>query len=81
MIYSYVLMICAPCVMMYQVCDLLVVNKTDVLEYFDFDKDKLVEYAGMRNPDIEIVFISAKTGEGIPQLAQWILREIKAWQK
>ena len=59
--------------LMYQTCDLLVVNKVDVEEYFDFDRAKLVEYARKRNPDIEIFFISAKTGEGIPALAQWLL--------
>lgn len=59
--------------LMYQTCDLLVVNKVDVEEYFDFDRAKLVEYARKRNPDIEILFISAKTGEGIPALAQWLL--------
>ena len=64
---------------MYETCDLLVVNKTDVLEYFDFDKEKAVEYAKMRNPDIDVIFISAKTGEGIPQLAEWILKNVKEW--
>jgi len=67
--------------LMYEVCDLLVVNKIDVMEYFDFDKDKLIEYARMRNPDIEIIFISAKTGEGIPQLARWIIRQTENWNK
>ncbi|MCF2683653.1 hydrogenase nickel incorporation protein HypB [Faecalicatena contorta] len=65
--------------LMYETCDLLVVNKTDVLEYFDFDKEKAVEYAKMRNPDIDVIFISAKTGEGIPQLAEWILKNVKEW--
>ena len=52
--------------LMYETCDLLVINKIDVLDYFDFDKEKVVQYAKMRNPDIDIIFISAKTGEGIP---------------
>ena len=64
---------------MYETCHLLVVNKIDVMEYFDFDQDKLVEYAKMRNPNIEILFISAKTGEGIPQLAEWVLTNTAQW--
>ena len=58
--------------LMYETCQLLVVNKTDVLPYFDFDCEKLCEYAKRRNPEIEILFASAKTGEGIPEIAGWI---------
>ena len=58
--------------LMYETCQLLVVNKTDVLPYFDFDCEKLCEYAKRRNPEIEILFVSAKTGEGIPEIAGWI---------
>lgn len=65
--------------LMYETCSLLVVNKTDVIEYFDFSKDKVVEYAKMRNPDIDIIFISAKTGEGVEELAKWILNKTKEW--
>lgn len=67
--------------LMYEMCDLLVVNKIDVMEYFDFDPEKVIEYARMRNPEIEIIFVSAKTGEGINQLADWILTQIKDWNK
>jgi len=64
---------------MYENCQLLVVNKIDAIEHFDFDKEKVVEYAKMRNPDIEILFVSAKTGEGIPELADWIIRNVNQW--
>ena len=64
--------------LMYESCSLLVVNKIDVLPWFDFDMDKLTENAKMRNPDIEIIPVSAKTGEGIAELANWILNRIKA---
>ena len=65
--------------LMYETCDLLVINKIDVIEYFDFDKEKVVEYAKMRNPKIEIIFVSAKTGEGIDKLAEWILKNVNEW--
>ena len=67
--------------LMYETCQLLIINKTDVLDYFDFDRNKVVEYAKMRNPDIEILFVSAKTGEGIPQVAEWILHQVEAWTR
>ncbi len=65
--------------LMYEICDLLVVNKIDVLPYFDFDKEKVVEYAKRRNPNIEVIFISAKTGEGVDQVADWLLNQVKDW--
>jgi hydrogenase nickel incorporation protein HypB len=65
--------------LMYETCHLLVINKIDVMDYFDFDKDKVVKAAKMRNPDIDVLFISARTGEGIPQLAEWILNQVSQW--
>ena len=65
--------------LMYETCQLLVINKIDVLDYFDFDKEKVVEYAKMRNPNIEILFVSAKTGEGIAQVAEWIMKSTAEW--
>ena len=65
--------------LMYETCQLLVVNKIDAEDFFDFDRKKLVEYARRRNPDIEIIFCSAKTGEGIPQLADWLETQIRNW--
>ena len=65
--------------LMYESCELLVVTKTDVLDYFDFCKEKVEEYAKMRNPDIEILYTSAKTGEGVDRVAQWILEHTKKW--
>ena len=67
--------------LMYETCQLLVINKIDVMEYFDFDPEKVVEYAKMRNPDIEILFVSAKTGEGVPQVAEWILKQVQQWNQ
>ena len=67
--------------LMYETCQLLVVNKIDVEDYFDFDREKVVEYAKMRNPHIEILFVSAKTGEGIPQVAHWIRNQVAQWTR
>ncbi|MBR6777073.1 MAG: hydrogenase nickel incorporation protein HypB [Clostridia bacterium] len=67
--------------LMYETSQLLVINKTDVLPYFDFDTTKVEEYARMRNPDIDILYVSAKTGEGIPALADWIYKSVQAWNQ
>lgn len=67
--------------LMYETCQLLVVNKIDVLPYFDFDTEKVVEYAKMRNPDIKVIFASARTGEGVDAVADWILENVKEWNK
>ena len=67
--------------LMYETCQLLVINKIDVLPYFDFDTDKVVEYAKMRNPDIKILFVSARTGEGIDAVADWIVDSVKEWME
>ncbi len=67
--------------LMYEKCDLLVINKTDVLPYFDFDRQKVEEYAKLRNPNIDILYISAKAGEGIGELADWIVAQVKDWRE
>ena len=67
--------------LMYETCHLLVINKIDVEPYFDFDREKVMEYAKMRNPNIDILFISAKTGQGIEQVALWILTEVNRWNQ
>lgn len=65
--------------LMYETCDLLVVSKIDVLPYFDFDCDKVVEYAKMRNPDIDVIFVCARIGEGVSAVADWIVKNVKQW--
>ena len=67
--------------LMYETCDLLIINKIDVEPYFNFDRNKVMEYAKMRNPNIHILFISAKTGEGIPELANWLLQQVRQWNQ
>ena len=65
--------------LMYETCDMLVVNKIDTLPIFDFDKEKMEGYARARNPEIEIFYISAKTGEGVQELADVLVRKVKEW--
>lgn len=67
--------------LMYEKCDLLVINKMDVLPYFDFDREKVEKYARQRNSKIDILYISAKTGEGIEALADWIVAQARAWRE
>ena len=67
--------------LMFQVCDAVILNKMDVMPWFDFDPEKCAEYVHMRNPKAEIFPISAKTGEGVEALAQWLLSEITAWRQ
>ena len=66
--------------LMFSVCDLVLVNKTDVLPYFDFDMDKCREYVAMRNPKARVIPICAKTGEGVGQFADWLLAEVNNWK-
>ena len=66
--------------LIFTVCDALLINKTDVLPYFDFDMDKVVEYAHRRNPKLEIFPVSAKTGEGMDAWCGWLRRQVKGWQ-
>ena len=67
--------------LIFQVCDVLIINKIDVLPYFDFDMDKVQEYARLRNPNIKIFPISAKTGEGVDAWCHWLKEQVRAWQE
>ena len=66
--------------LIFTVCDVLIINKIDVLPYFDFDMDKVVEYAHRRNPDLKIFPLSAKTGNGMDAWCDWLKTQVSAWQ-
>ena len=66
--------------LMFQVCDAVILNKIDVLPYFDFDMEKCAEYIHLRNPKAKIFPISAKTGEGVAAVAQWLKAEVADWK-
>ena len=66
--------------LMYQVCDLVLVNKTDVMPYFDFDLDTLCKNVAMRNPKARVIPISAQTGDGMDVWYQWLRERVVAWK-
>lgn len=65
--------------LIYQECSVLVINKIDTLPVFDFDKERLEKEVRSLNPEIQIFYISAKTGEGVEALAAYLLSRIKEW--
>ena len=67
--------------LMFSICDVVLINKIDVLPYFDFDMEKCREYILTRNPAAKIIPISARTGEGIDEWAGWLLEEVNKWCK
>ena len=66
--------------LMFSVCDTVVINKIDVMPYFDFDLDKCKQYIHMRNPKAQVIPICAKTGENVEAFAGWLLDEVRQWQ-
>lgn len=67
--------------LMFEVAHILIINKIDVIPYFDFDLDKVKEYALMRNPKLKIFTVSSKTGEGLDEVASYIKDEVNTWIK
>ena len=67
--------------LMFSICDALVINKIDVMPYFDFSIEKCTERVKKLNPNIEIFPISAKTGEGVEAWANWIRKQVTQWKK
>ncbi len=67
--------------LMFSICDVVVINKMDVLPYFDFNLDKCKEYIHMRNPKAQVIPICAKTGEGVDAFAGWLLEQVKNWKQ
>lgn len=67
--------------LMFSICDVLLINKIDVLPYFDFDVEECKKYVKKLNPNMKVIPISARTGEGIEEWADWLRTEIKAWNE
>ncbi|MCR5033606.1 MAG: hydrogenase nickel incorporation protein HypB [Lachnospiraceae bacterium] len=66
--------------LMFSICDVLLINKIDAMDYFDFDLKAVEERAKRLNPDIEVIPISARNGDGIDKWADWLRRSVKEWQ-
>ena len=67
--------------LMFQICDAVLINKIDVLPYFDFDMERVKEYIHQRNPQAKVFPISAKTGEGMDAWAEWLAAQVTEWKK
>ena len=67
--------------LMFSVCELVIINKVDVMPYFDFDLELCRKYIAMRNPSARVIPICAKTGEGIDLLADWFKEKVNNWKK
>ncbi len=67
--------------LMFSICDAVIINKIDTKSVFDFDDKAVVERIYRLNPDCEIFFISAKTGEGVDAWCDWLKKEVKEWCK
>ncbi|MGN0394763.1 MAG: hydrogenase nickel incorporation protein HypB [Coprococcus sp.] len=63
--------------LMFQVCDVILINKIDTKKFFPFDDDAVIQRIHRRNPDAQIFFVSAKTGEGFAKWIEWIEMEIE----
>jgi len=66
--------------LMFSICDLVLINKIDVAPYFDFDMEECKRNILLRNPNARIIPISAKTGEGVPEFAGWLLSKVNNWK-
>ncbi len=67
--------------LMFTICDVVLINKIDVLPYFDFDLEACESYILKRNPNAIIIPISARTGEGIEEWVHWLSKEVREWQQ
>ena len=67
--------------LMFSVCDLVLINKTDVMPYFDFDLEKCKANIHLRNPRATVIPVCAKTGVGIDVFAQWLIDQVAAWKE
>lgn len=65
--------------LMFEVCDAVLINKIDVLPYFDFDMKLVEEYIHMKNPNAVIFPVSARTGEGMEAWTSWLEDRVNEW--
>ena len=66
--------------LMFSICDVVVINKTDVMPYFDFDLERCIRNIRLRNPKARVIPICAKTGEGVEEFARWLVEQVNVWK-
>ncbi|KEJ00200.1 hydrogenase nickel incorporation protein HypB [Clostridium botulinum A2B7 92] len=66
--------------LMFSIVDVVLINKIDAIANFDFDFKAVEEHIKKLNPNIKVIKISAKTGEGIDEWINWIRTEVKNWR-
>ena len=67
--------------LMFSICDLVLINKIDVMPYFDFNLELCGKYIHMRNPKAQVIPVCAKTGEGIDKFAAWLEDRVRNWKE
>ena len=67
--------------LIFSVCDVVLINKTDVLPYFDFDLERCRANIRLRNPNAKIIPVCAKTGEGMEEWYAWLKSEAASWRQ
>ena len=67
--------------LMFSIVDVLLVNKMDSIGFFEFDLDTVKQRVKKLNPNIKVIPITAKTGEGIEEWANWLRTEVKNWNE
>lgn len=67
--------------LMFSIVDVLLINKMDAISFFDFDLEVVKERVTKLNPNIKVIPISAKTGEGIDEWANWLRTEVQNWNE
>ena len=66
--------------LMFSICDVVIINKIDVLPYFDFSMERCIENIHERNPRANVIPVCARTGEGVEQFADWLVDEVNSWK-
>lgn len=67
--------------LMFSIVDVLLINKMDSIGFFDFDLEAVKQRVKKLNPNIKVIPITAKTGEGIDEWANWLRAEVENWNK
>lgn len=67
--------------LMFSIVDVLLINKIDAIDYFDFDLEAVKERIKKLNPKVKVIPISAKTGEGMEEWYSWLRTEVRNWNE